>query len=230
VVHSNPNPLFAPGAADFGEGLEAVAEDGDPAGLGAALAARTGVTTPFAPGTWAVHSPSVGLFAAGQDEPGLGLEALAEDGTPDDLTAALNGASGVSLAGSFSVPVGGAGPGVILPGQSYRFTFTATEGDRLSLATMYVQSNDLFLGFDESGITLFGADGSARTGDVTALVRLWDAGTEENQRPGTGPDQAPRQAGPDTGPADGDSVVRIVSDGFAYDPVGDLVRVVIAVE
>ena len=49
--------------------------------------------------------------------------------------------------------------------------------DRLSFATMYVQSNDLFLAPGDTGIALF-IDEQPISGDVTALVRLWDAGTE----------------------------------------------------
>ena len=36
-------------------------------------------------------------------------------------------------------------------------------------------------------------------GDVTGRVMLYDAGTEVNEAPGRGPNQAPRQGGPDTG-------------------------------
>ena len=35
------------------------------------------------------------------------------------------------------------------------------------------------------------------------LVALWDAGTEKNEVPGVGPNQAPRQAAPNTGGNDG---------------------------
>jgi len=45
AVHDNGvNPLFNSGSADFGEGLEAIAEDGDPAALAAVLATKTGVS------------------------------------------------------------------------------------------------------------------------------------------------------------------------------------------
>jgi len=38
--------------------------------------------------------------------------------------------------------------------------------------------------------------GNPRTGDVTADVQLWDAGTEVNMEPGVGADQPPRQSAP----------------------------------
>jgi hypothetical protein len=47
-----------------------------------------------------------------------------------------------------------------------------------------------------------------------------------NERPGFGPNQAPRQAGPDTGVAE-NGVVHEVDDGFEYRPVGEYLRVTI---
>jgi len=44
---------------------------------------------------------------------------------------------------------------------------------------------------------------------------LWDAGTEVNQAPGFGSEQAPRQGGADTGTAE-NGVVQAVADGFTY--------------
>ena len=53
VVHNQPDtdpgPLFASGEADRGEGLEAIAEDGDASTLGAALEAGTGLTVVSSP-------------------------------------------------------------------------------------------------------------------------------------------------------------------------------------
>jgi hypothetical protein len=47
-----------------------------------------------------------------------------------------------------------------------------------------------------------------------------------NQEPGVGPDQAPRQAGPDIGP-DESGVVQIVSDEFTYPDTSATIRVTI---
>ena len=75
---------------------------------------------------------------------------------------------------------------------------------------MFVQSNDRFFSLGGAGIPLFDADGAPISGDITSLVTLWDAGTEIDQTPGAGADQAPRQAGPDTGAHDPDSSIRLV--------------------
>lgn len=85
--------------------------------------------------------------------------------------------------------------GMFLPGQT--FMVTASPGDRLQFATMFVQSNDLFFAPRDGGIALFDTGGRAMHGKVTTRVALFDAGTEVNQPPGSGRDQAPRQAGPD---------------------------------
>ncbi len=108
-------------------------------------------------------------------------------------------------------------------------TFSAEPGDRLSFASMFGQSNDLFYAFGDAGLALFDAMGTPVTGDVTGSVNLWDAGTEANQWPGVGPDQAPRQAGPDTGAADPIATVRPVSDGFRYPPTDHVIRVTLSV-
>lgn len=227
VVHAGADPLFTAGEADRGEGLERIAEDGAAGELGQALEDRTGITGVLSPGAWAVHrDPSV-LFAAGTADRGEGLEAIAEDGDPSAMAASLAARTGVTAAGAFTTPVGAAGPGPLMPGGSYTFTFEAEEGARLSLATMYVQSNDLFFAPAETGLDLF-PGGTALSGDVTGMFLLWDAGTEVNQAPGFGADQAPRQSGPDTG-ADEGGVVRQVNDGYVYPEVSEVLEVTIRV-
>ena len=187
---------------------------------------QSAITTPFAPGVWAVHTAADPLFSAGQADRGSGLEALAEDGDPSALAAALASQAGVSTSGAFNTPVGATEPGPLPPGGAYEFTVVAVPGDRLSFATMFVQSNDLFYAPDGAGIALFHSDGTPVSGDVTAQVMLWDAGTEVNQEPGVGPDQAPRQAGPNTGPDEG-GAVQIVSDEFSYPDTSATIRVTI---
>jgi len=187
---------------------------------------QSAMTTPFAPGVWAVHTAADPLFSAGQADRGEGLEALAEDGDPSALAAALASQAGISTSGAFNTPVGETNPGPLPPGGVYEFTIVAVPGDMLSFATMFVQSNDLFYAPDGAGITLFNNDGTPVSGDVTGRVQLWDAGTEVNQEPGVGPDQAPRQTGPDTGP-DENGVVQIVSDEFAYPDTSATIQVTI---
>lgn len=185
--------------------------------------------SPLAPGAYAVHSGATPLFMAGQADQGLGLEALAEDGDPSGLAAALAGNSAAIHSGVFTTPDGADGPGPLFPGSSYSFTFEAAPGERLSFATMFVQSNDLFFAPDEMGIALFDDEGKPLSEDVTDAVLLWDAGTEVNEEPGVGPNQAPRQAGPNTG-EDEMGVVRLVDDGYSYPDVDDLIRVTVTVE
>lgn len=76
-------------------------------------------------------------------------------------------------------------PPVILPGQSTTFTFSAAKNQRLTFATMYGWSNDLFFAPANPGIKLYNDDGTPITGDVSAQMKLWDNGTRENQVPGS---------------------------------------------
>ncbi|MBT1689327.1 spondin domain-containing protein [Dawidia soli] len=75
-------------------------------------------------------------------------------------------------------------PPVILPGQSVSFSFSAAKNQRLTFATMYGWSNDLFFAPENPGIKLYNDDGSPVTGDVSSQVKLWDNGTRVNQAPG----------------------------------------------
>jgi hypothetical protein len=189
---------------------------------------QSAMTTPFAPGVWVVHTAADPLFSAGQADRGQGLEALAEDGDPSALAAAMASQAGISASGVFNTPVGATEPGPLPPGGAYEFSVVAVPGDMLSFATMFVQSNDLFYAPDGTGIALFNSDGTPMSGDVTAQISLWDAGTEVNQEPGVGPDQAPRQAGPNTGP-DENGVVQIVSDEYTYPSTSATILVTISV-
>ena len=76
-------------------------------------------------------------------------------------------------------------PAVILPGQSTTFTFSAAKNQRITFATMYGWSNDLFFAPANPGIQLYKDDGTPITGDVSAAIKLWDNGTRVNQLPGS---------------------------------------------
>lgn len=181
----------------------------------------------LSPGAWVLHDEAGPLFTGGEADRGDGLEALAEDGDPAALAAALR-AKGLT-AGVFSTPVCADRPRPLQAGESYEFELTASpETPYLSFAAMLVQSNDLFLAPVESGIPLFDEDGQPiGLQNVTGKLLLWDAGTEANEEPGTGPHQAPRQSGANTGPADEVAAVRPVDDGFAYPEIAGLVNVYI---
>ncbi len=154
--------------------------------------------TPFAPGVAVATSEDAPLFRMGEADRGEGLAAIAEDGSAMQLASALDGAV------MFNTPDGADAPGPAFPGGAYEVEISAEPGDKLSFATMVVQTNDVFLAPDEAGIELFDADGAPLAErDVTDLVAIWDVGSEANEAPGAGPNQAPRQGGPDTGAAEG---------------------------
>jgi len=180
----------------------------------------------LSPGVWVTHTQNRPLFASGFPDFGEGLEALAEDGNPVPLMLSIEDQSGIVDGGAFNTPVGGSAPGPIGSGQAYEFTLTATAGERLSLATMFVQSNDLFYAPSEIGMALFDLNGGPIEADLTPLLRLWDAGTEVNQRPGAGADQAPRQPWPNVGRSEG-GVVQQVDDGFSYPGVSEVLRLTV---
>jgi hypothetical protein len=94
---------------------------------------------------------------------------------------------------------------------------------------MFGQSNDLFYAPKEEGIALFDASGKPVAGDITSQILLWDAGTEVNEEPGLGPNQAPLQPAPNTGPAEHGVVrpINEVKDGFHYPTVAEVLRVTI---
>jgi hypothetical protein len=160
--------------------------------------AKDGTKWPFAlsPGLWVLHEREVRLFREGNPAIG-GLEAQAETGNPGEIIKQLearghNGHNGELLHGVFNTPVGGSEPAPILPGGAYEFSFTAKPGMRLSVLTMFGQSNDWFYGPKRQGIDLF-TNGKPLSGDITSEFMLFDAGTEVDEEPGVGPNQGARQ-------------------------------------
>lgn len=189
------------------------------------LAAADGSRYPFAlsPGMFVVTPNKTDFFKAGKKADG-GLEAQAEDGSPELLSKNLLTSIGSARMGIFNMPVGTDKPAPILPGGVYEFTFTAEEGMKLNFITMYGQSNDLFYA-PAKAIDLFDK-GEALSGDITGKLMLWDAGTEVNQAPGIGDEQAPRQKAANTGMTE-KGVVGTVKDGFSYPETKDVLRVTI---
>lgn len=132
----------------------------------------------------------------------------------------------ISQSGGFDTAVGAEEPGAIGPGERYQVQFEAGPEDRISFATMFVESNDLFFAPVGSGIRLYNGGGNPLTGDITGLILLWDAGTEVNEAPGLGENQAPRQSALDTGLMEGGMVRRVDGTdmaGFEYPPVEDVI-------
>ncbi len=179
----------------------------------------------YSPGTAVVHNDNAPIFASGKKDRGKGLEAQAEDGDPSTLAKSLEGAKGVKSATVFNTPVGTSAPGPITPGAAYEISVSASPGDRLSLTLMMGQSNDWFYAPEEAGIELF-KNGKAISGDITAQIMMWDAGTEGDQEPGIGSDQGPRQKAPNTGKAE-NGVVHKIQEGKSYSKASNVMRVTI---
>jgi hypothetical protein len=201
--------------------------------LGAFAAAGSGITYPASPGVWVLHSAgSKPLFTALAPDYGKGIEAIAEDGNATPLASNLNTLSGKLDGAVFNTPVGGSAPGPILPGSKYQFSFTASPGDALSFVSMLAATNDVFLAPDESGIPLFDESGVAVSGDVSAQVSLWDAGTEGNEEPGIGPNTVTNQLAPNTGTA-GEGKVQLLSqtgDSYPYPTAQSVLKVTLTTE
>jgi len=197
-----------------------------------ALKSSTGETTGagLSPGLFILFTgKSNDLFVVGHSDHGKGLERLAEDGNPGPVSDSEKKEKGVLSVQIFNMPVGMDKAGPIGPGGAYEFTFTAKPGTKLIIAQMFGQSNDLFYAPDPKGIALFDKNGTAVTGDVTSQFQLWDAGTEVNQEPGFGPDQAPRQKAPNTGAEEHQSIGP-VKDSFTYPAVDQVLKVTITHE
>lgn len=152
----------------------------------------------WTPGLWYLGNQPDPLFVP--DSPILtnGLEALAEDGNPTPLHQSLGDSSGTF------------GSSLINPGQTVSFEIIAVPGEELSIASKLAQSNDVFVSNDQPVALFDSSDEPLPLINASASLRLWDAGTEANQSPLQGPDQPPRQSGPDTGAEEGS--LRIFSD------------------
>jgi hypothetical protein len=189
--------------------------------------ASNGEKWPFAlsPGFYALHEREVRFLNEGRPAGPNGLEMQAEDGNPSGMVAYLMGHHSQMLHGVFNTPKGGETPGPIGPGGVYEFSFTAKPGMKLSLVTMFGQSNDWFYAPEPGGIHLFN-NGKPTSGDITAKFILWDAGTEVNEEPGIGPNQAPRQKAPNTG-ADERGKVHKAKESTFFSKTGELFRITI---
>jgi len=213
LVHSagKKNLLYKTGQPDYGNGLEAIAEDGNPSSLDSYFKPRTGITVPLSPGVFAIYQNDNPLFMSGSPAEGNGLESLAEDGNPNTLFTNMGKEKNVMMHAIFDTPDGTSTKSNLMPGQTYSFSFQAKEGEKFTFATMYAQSNDWFYSPGQKGIDLF-KNGIPVNGDITNDVMLWDAGTEANEEPGIGSNQAPRQPAPNTGPADPNNKVRMIDN------------------
>lgn len=231
VLSTASDPLFTVGTADRAQGLEHIAEDGNPEMLGEFISKNSGVTYPASPGVWVVHElGTMPLFEEGEDDYAKGLEHIAEDGNPSSLGEYLEDAPGYLEGAVFNTPKGKDDPGPIVPGSKYEFTFDAHPGEALSLVTMLAATNDVFFGPKDKGIALFDDEGMPIDGEITDEVYLWDAGTEENEQPAVGPNTVTNQATADTGKKEGAPVgllSDVDDDDFDYPKVDEVLKITI---
>jgi len=182
------------------------------------MTASNGQKFPFAlsPGLFVLSEKNAAIFTEGKPARKNGLEMQAEDGDPSGLVAsfvAMHHSS--NLHGVFNTPVGAMAAGPIRPGDSYEFTVAAAPGMKLFMTQMFGQSNDWFYAPDANGIALFDAKGIPISGDITDQFYLWDAGTEKDEEIGIGPNQGPRQKGPNTGEDEHGVVHRVKDERWA---------------
>jgi hypothetical protein len=195
---------------------------------GEVLKLSNGKSAPFvsAPVLWVIHDGSTNpIFTGGKPDAGQGLELLAETGDPSKLVKSLTGKSGIVAIGADAKPVGAEAEGPLTPGQWYEFEIVAEPGQVLSTAWMFGQSNDLFYS-NQRPIALFDASGKPKSGEMTAQLSLWDAGTEVNEEPGLGPNQGPRQKTPDAGRVERQGIAR-VRDQYSYPRTNDVLRMTV---
>ena len=190
------------------------------------------VPTLFAPGVWVLHSEAGPLFTSGEADRDQGLEALAEDGDPTALAAYLR-AQGLQ-AGVFDTPVCADTPGLLPSGEtvesgdSYEFEVTA------SAATLIFRSPPCLCSPTTCSLRPPDKESPcsikmARPSGCRMLPMSCSCGTrgtEANEEPGTGPNQAP--ASPcQHRPVRSERDVRPVDDESEYPDIADLVRVYI---
>lgn len=126
---------------------------------------------PLSPGVAATHRANAGIFGVG-DLASPGIEAIAEDGNQIPARDALTGAPGVTSVAEIDRPLTPDGTTVGAFTDTFEFEIDARPGDRLSLATMLICTNDGFLGLDS--VKLPDDD------PQTFYVNGYDAGRENN--------------------------------------------------
>jgi len=185
----------------------------------------------LAPGLMIVAQPGYTLFNSG-DQASEELEIMAEDGDPAPLKDTLTSEPMVRL-----VEVIGSEDAVtyddtpVIPGDVVDLTFIADPGELIGFAMMYGESNDVFLAFSE--LALFDEDGVSLSGDLTAQVRLYDAGTELNEEPRLRSNQPMRQENPGDGEAEDGAISELLgadSAGYTYPDIPSYLSLKIASE
>jgi hypothetical protein len=184
----------------------------------------------------------VGAACDSSDDSSPGVDA-GLPGTPDAAPAPTPTAFTVRIenvapwtvlkSGTQTIKLGQSAPGPLGPGDAYEVDFTAGKNQKVSFAAMLGESNDWFFAPGPEGIALYDADGMPTSGDVTAQVSLWNAGTEIDQEPAVGDATGPKQSAPDFGAPDPTpgvhelGSVATLSDGssFALPAITSMIRV-----
>jgi len=231
AVHRNSSGLFRTSSAPDEKAVSADLElvdfvsDGGSGAYLSTLERKSNFSSLIAPGLYVLFEDGEPLFTKGEPDRGEGLETLAEDGNPFPLVKALEDRLDIEAfpeAADAYVEDGSKEK----ESTSYSFFIFAAPGTRLALAGMLAQSNDVFVGTGPRGLPLF-EDGEPIDGDYTRALSMWDVGTEVNERPGYGPHQATRQLEKNSGESESDPI-DVVSDGYEYPPLRDLVQLTIS--
>jgi len=184
----------------------------------------------FAPGILIVHTDDFALFASGSAPLFDGFEAMVEDGDNTTLLEVLAEEPSVIHATSFAALDASYADAPMLPGEKATQSIEALPGEALTVAAMFGESNDVFIA--AMGAPLFDADLQPQDTDASSLVTLWDAGTEVNEEPGLGDNQAPRQSAPGQGEDEGGTVEPITgqdAEGFTYPAPEDMISLRITI-
>jgi len=130
--------------------------------------------------------------------------------------------------GVFNTPKGEVSVGSATPGKAYKFEFYTAEAHKLSFATMFVQSNDLFYAPQVKIIDRY-TGGTAKEGNIISQIYLWYSGTEVNEVPTKAFNQAPDKSGANSGQAENGTIRKIsnVKDGFTYPATSDKMKILL---
>lgn len=126
---------------------------------------------PLSPVVAATHAPSIAMFANGELA-SPELEAIAEDGNQIPMFDLLSGSAQVTQAVDVGMPLTPSGQVVGNFTDAATFEMAASPGDRISLATMLICTNDGFTGLDRARLPA--------NGSVVYWTFAYDAGTEDN--------------------------------------------------
>ena len=126
---------------------------------------------PFSPPVAATHRGGIRMFRLGH-RASSELEAIAEDGNEAPMFNLFNGSDKVTQAVDIGRPLTPSGKVVGSFTDSVTFEIQARPGDRFSLATMLICTNDGFTGLDRVKLP--------KEGSSVFWLNGYDAGTEDN--------------------------------------------------